>query len=376
MKLKQKLTANWLLIILILAISIFAMEYWDNLSHVTDYILTILSPFIIGGCIAFVLNLPMSYFEKILFTNRTTGHLIKGGRICSILLTLIGIFGIMALVLFMIIPELLRTAGELVDTIADFSIRQQAVLEKLWRKYPQMQGFIQKLEVDWKTIVEGIWEFLKVGISGVVNSTISVVGTIVFRITNFMIGCVFAIYLLFSKEMLGSQGKQVMYAYLKKEKVDGILYVLHLIGDTFASFITGQCVEACILGFMFFITMTVVGLPYPLLIGVVIAITALIPVFGSFLGLGVGLFLLLATDPMDALIFTIMFFILQQLEENLIYPRVVGSSIGLPSIWVMVSVTLGGSLMGIVGMLLFLPMASVLYTLFRNFTKKRNKERH
>lgn len=365
MNLKKKISENWLTYIILLAFSVFLIEYWDNMRQALDYLLTLLSPFIMGGCVAFIINLPMRSIEKRFFVHRHTGQLRKGGRSFSILFTILLLLGIVSLILFMILPELIRTAGELVFSITSFSKKQEAFITELWKKYPQWQGWLEKIDIDWKVLVEKIWEFAKSGVGGVVNSTVHVIGGILFQVTNFMIGSVFAIYLLYSKELLENQGKRLLYSCMKKETVERILYVLSITHKTFSNFLSGQCLESCILGFMFFLSMLVMNLPYPLLIGVVIAVTALVPVFGSFLGLGVGIFLIVATEPVDAVVFIVLFFILQQLEENLIYPHVVGNSVGLPSIWVMVAVTLGGSLMGILGMLIFLPLASVVYRLIK-----------
>ena len=185
-------------------------------------------------------------------------------------------------------------------------------------------------------------------------------------VTTFVIAFVFACYILLQKERLNIQIRKIMYAYMKKDLVKKVLDVCSLTYKTFSSFLTGQCVEAVILGTMFVIAMSVFRLPYALLVGVLIAFTALIPIFGAFIGCFVGAFLILMVAPMKALMFVIMFLVLQQIEGNLIYPKVVGSSVGLPSIWVLAAVSIGGSLMGVVGMLVFIPVVSVLYTLLRN----------
>ena len=179
------------------------------------------------------------------------------------------------------------------------------------------------------------------------------------------IGMVFAIYILLQKETLAAQVKKLLKAFLPERCERWIIEVAALTERTFSSFLAGQCVEAVILGSMFFITLLILRLPYALLIGVLIAFTALIPVFGAFIGCAVGIFLMLMVSPIDALIFTVVFFVLQQIEGNLIYPHVVGNSVGLPSMWVLVAVTIGGSAMGVLGMLVFIPLCSVLYSLLR-----------
>lgn len=189
--------------------------------------------------------------------------------------------------------------------------------------------------------------------------------------STFLIALIFSFYILLQKERLARQARQVLYALLPERAADRTLDILRLTNRTFSSFLSGQCLEAVILGTLFVVAMTIFQMPYALLVGVLIALTALIPIVGAFIGCAVGALLILIVDPVKALMFVVLFLVLQQVEGNLIYPHVVGSSVGLPSIWVLCAVTLGGSLMGIVGMLVFIPLCSVLYALFRTYVKDR-----
>ncbi|MEG2350114.1 MAG: AI-2E family transporter, partial [Hungatella sp.] len=209
------------------------------------------------------------------------------------------------------------------------------------------------------------------GAGNVLNSTRSAAKTILDGAVAFGIGLIFAIYILLQKETLGRQMKSFLRAFFPKHTTDRVLAIASLSEKTFANFLAGQCLEAMILGMMFFLTLTILRMPYAVLVGVLIAFTALIPVFGSFVGCAVGTLLMLITNPVDALTFVVIFLILQQIEGNLIYPHVVGNSVGLPSIWVLVAVTIGGNLMGVVGMLVFIPLCSVLYTLLREAVRAR-----
>ena len=200
-------------------------------------------------------------------------------------------------------------------------------------------------------------------------------GSVVSAVTTGFVALVFACYLLLQKERLGLQCRKALYALLPQKAADRTVEICSLSHRVFSSFITGQGIEAVILGAMFFVAMSLLRMPYALLVGCTIAVTALIPIVGAFIGCFVGAFLLLMVSPMQALIFVILFLVLQQVEGNLIYPHVVGSSVGLPSIWVLAAVTVGGSLMGVAGMLLFIPLTSVVYTLFREFVYKRLKEK-
>jgi len=197
------------------------------------------------------------------------------------------------------------------------------------------------------------------------------VSSVASGVASTLIGFAFSVYVLFKKEALGVQARQVTYALFSKPHADKILDVASLSYRTFANFIKGQFLEACILGCMFFITMSIFRLPYALMISVMIAITALIPVFGAFLGCGIGFLLILVVSPKEAFLFVALFLILQQIEGKLIYPHVVGSSVGLPSVWVLMAITVGAEIMGVAGMLLFVPFCSVLYALFRRFILDR-----
>ena len=204
------------------------------------------------------------------------------------------------------------------------------------------------------------------------NSGFSILTNTVSSLSSFFIGFVFSIYLLFSKEKLSRQLKTTSQALLGEDKTKKIFQIIKLSSDTFTSFITGQCLEACILGSMFVVSMSLLQMPYALLMGIIIAITALIPVFGAFIGCFIGIIMIGIVNPIQAVAFIILFLILQQIEGNFIYPHVVGNSVGLPSIWVFVAVIIGGNLMGILGMFLFIPLTSIIYTLFKEYIKSKD----
>ena len=208
------------------------------------------------------------------------------------------------------------------------------------------------------------------------STTMSAVSSIVSGLATFFIAFSFACYILFQKEQLHVQIRKVCFAFLSKQKANALLKICSLIYRTFANFLTGQCLEAVILGSMFAVTLSILKMPYALLIGTIIAFTALIPIFGAFIGCALGCFLIFMVSPKQALLFLLVFLLLQQIEGNLIYPHVVGGSVGLPSIWVLAAVTIGGNLMGIIGMLIFIPLVSVFYTIFRGFVYLRLKKQH
>lgn len=323
-------------------------------------------PFILGGAIAFILNVPMRNIERLMPSPEN-----RWKRPVSLVITILLVSGVLFLVIFVVAPSLLDTFLSLQASVPSFFAGVRRQTEQLFSSYPEIIDYINHMEMDWPKILQDMLQFLKNGAGSMLNSTFSAAVSIVSGVSSFLIGFIFAIYILLQKETLGRHAKKLLEAFAPERVVSRAVEIAVLTERTFSSFLAGQCLEAVILGIMFWITMTVLRLPYALLIGVLIAFTALIPIFGAFVGLGVGVFLMLMVNPVDALIFTITFFVLQQIEGNLIYPYVVGNSVGLPSIWVLVAVTVGGSLMGIVGMIIFIPLCSVLYALLRDSVNER-----
>lgn len=345
---------------------------------VIKILLNIIFPFILGGAIAFIINMPMRCIEKNIFRRGSEKYqkaVKKIARPVSLVLSLVLILAVVVLVFFVVVPQLGDTVIRLSNDIRQFWPQVQEWAIRLFEDNPEVVDWINSIEINWDKIVQGGIEFLKTGAGTILGSTYSVAKTIVSAATNFVIAFVFAVYIVLQKEKLSVQVSKIMYAFLPEKVVEKIQAVCLLTHKTFSNFLTGQCLEAVILGSMFFVVMVVFSFPYPLLVGVLIAFTALIPIFGAFIGCFVGTFLILMENPMQAIAFVAIFLILQQIEGNLIYPHVVGSSVGLPSIWVLVAVTLGASVMGIVGMLVFIPLLSVIYTLFRGYVYKRLKSR-
>lgn len=350
----------------------------DKVWGVIKILLNIIFPFILGGAIAFIINMPMRCIEKNIFrrgSERYQKAVKKIARPVSLVLSLVLILAVVVLVFFVVVPQLGDTVIRLSNDIRQFWPQVQEWAIRLFEDNPEVVDWINSIEINWDKIVQGGIEFLKTGAGTILGSTYSVAKTIVSAATNFVIAFVFAVYIVLQKEKLSVQVSKIMYAFLPEKVVEKIQAVCLLTHKTFSNFLTGQCLEAVILGSMFFVVMVVFSFPYPLLVGVLIAFTALIPIFGAFIGCFVGTFLILMENPMQAIAFVAIFLILQQIEGNLIYPHVVGSSVGLPSIWVLVAVTLGASVMGIVGMLVFIPLLSVIYTLFRGYVYKRLKSR-
>ena len=338
-------------------------------------LISMLFPFILGAGIAFILSLPMGFFERKMtwFDKKPTYK--KWERPFSLILTILIFLGVISVVILLIIPAIKDTAQIIMATVPGFLMRLVEDLHELNIPAGELEMWLKDAAINWSLVGEKVLSVVKNWSTGIFSSTFGVVTSVVGVITDVVVAIIFAIYILFSKEDLYRQVKMLVYAFIPEKAADRFFYVGRLTHKTFASFFAGQCVEACILGMMFIVSMWIFGLPYAVLIGVLIAVMSLIPIFGAFIGCAIGALLIVMVDPMKALIFLVLFLVIQQIEGNLIYPKVVGGSIGLPGIWVLVAVSVGASLAGVLGMILFIPLFSVGYTLLKDKTKeilKRN----
>ena len=360
------------------ALLVVALWKFDVVLDVLKTIGQIIFPFILGGAIVFVINVPMSFLEKKIFENikKENKAARKLARPVSLLLTIVLVVGVIALVMIGVIPQLTKTMGSLMINITDFIPQIKIWIRDFFHDNREIMKLVDQVQFNPDQAIRWGISLLGNGAGNMMNTTVSAVGSVVSGLATFFIAFSFACYVLFQKEKLHVQVRKVLFAFLPKQKADALLKVCSLTYRTFANFLTGQCLEAVILGCMFVVTLSILRMPYALLIGVLIAFTALIPIFGAFIGCAVGSFLIFMVSPKQAIIFIIVFLVLQQIEGNLIYPHVVGESVGLPSIWVLAAVTIGGNLMGIVGMLVFIPLLSVVYTIFRKVVYQRLKKRH
>lgn len=370
---KRKFLAILLLSTLIISVY-FLFERGSSLTGLFRTLWGILMPFFLGGVLAFVLNVPLRFFERLLlfFMDRSPG-LRRFKRPLAMVLVLALVAGVVYVVMSIVVPELINTILSIIRAIPAALQRLDELIEPYGLSVSQ--GLSASFTVPTASDVDAkIADMINLLLKGAAFST-TVIGTVYQNVLSFFFTVMFTIYFLSSKERLASQLKNVMRAYLRPAWVEKVLSVATLSQRTFSSFITGQCLEACILGAMFFVTMTLLGMPYVLLISVFIGVTALIPVIGAWMGCIVGAVLILVSDPLQALGFVLLFLVLQQIEGNLIYPHVMGNAIGLPSIWVLFAVLVGEGLMGVLGMLLFIPLTSVCYTLLRQQVHRRLKAR-
>lgn len=365
----------------ILWLIVFGVVFYTAVQNLQlGYLFGVLKPFLLGAGIAFVLNVPMRAIERRLSTLRSKKKTLPSAllRAASLLLTFALFIGVVLVVCLMILPEIGRSARTLGGYLSEFYNQMIPYIDEAVTLFPDLADLSKSWEsIDWGMTVREVstflWNFLWNG--GLINNTFGAAATLVSAFANFFIGLIFAVYLLLMKESLARQLKRLAYAYLPENLADSVVEICRMADDTFSHFLSGQCVEAVILGCMFFIVMTFGGFPYALMISALIAVTALIPLFGAFIGCVVGAFLILIVSPIKAVWFLVIFLVLQQVEGNLIYPRVVGSSVGLPSIWVLAAVTIGASTMGVTGMFVAIPAFSVIYQVLRKDSAKRVKEK-
>ena len=360
------------------AVLVLAVIYSERLLFGIAFLYNIVKPFVYGGAIAFVLNILMRAFEERLLKGWRGRLARRCKRPMCIILSIVTVSLLVSLVVGTVAPQVTSTAAEIGRKIPGFTEKAIAWMNDMAEKYPalaEQAAKLEKLEINWDSIADKVIDFLKNGAADMLTSTVNVAGGIISGAVNTVIAFIFALYILAQKERLSNQGKRIISAFFPEKAAGKLLEVFALLYKNFSSFITGQCLEAVILGAMFVISMSLFQMPYALMVGVLIAFTALIPIVGAFIGCGVGAFLILIDNPLQAMWFVILFLVLQQIEGNLIYPKVVGSSVGLPSIWVLMAVSVGGSLFGIAGMLMFIPLMSTGYALLRESVNGRNAEK-
>ena len=350
-----------------------ALQHLNVVARALGWLVGILAPFLLGAAIAFILNVPMRAIERHLFPNARRGA--GARRPLALVLTLVAVIGVLVLASCVIGPGVKDAVKSIASQVPAAFDRLYNWLLGLEQYLPQIETWVQDLSIDWKSLSQKAIQLAQSWGGSLLSTGGGLIGGVVSGVSTFVIGLIFSFYILLQKEKLSRQGRQVLYGLLPVKRADRVLEVLRLANRTFSSFLSGQCTEAVILGTLFVIAMSIFHLPYAVLVGVLIALTALIPIVGAFIGCGVGALLIAVTDPWKAVVFVILFLVLQQIEGNLIYPHVVGSSVGLPSIWVLAAVTLGGKLMGVAGMLFFIPLCSVLYAMFRDFVKGRLAEK-
>lgn len=328
------------------------------------YFFGVMLPLVLGGVFAFVLNVPLKAIEKHIFkSDKKIVKKIK--RPLGILMSLLIVAAIITAVLLLVIPELVKTLRVLIEIFPAFLERVMDKATVLYEKYPEIQTAVDTIERNKSEITGTLVDVAKTAAGGIVGSTISIISSFFGGVVNVVIGLIFGIYILANKESLKATFKKILKVMMPEKQTESVLNVFAVANNIFAKFVVGQLTEAVILGTLCMLGMIIFRFPYAAMVGALVGITAVIPVVGGFIGAGVGAFMIMMEDPIKALLFVIFIIVLQQIEGNLIYPKVVGSSVGLPAMWVLAAVTVGGGLMGIGGMLIGVPVASTIYTIMR-----------
>ena len=347
--------------------------YWGSVTKWAWLILGAAGPLLIGVIIAYVLNILMSYYEKLYFPNSKKKGIMKSRRVICLILSILTMLGIVAAVIGLVVPELVASVQLLVRLALDWlpgALENLSENQSLAELIPA--GLWDALEsINWKDLISKAVQAVTDGIGGAVGTVAGVITSVFSTAVTVLVAVIFSLYLLISKDNLLSQANRMMNVYLKPDLRGKVHHVLNVLNDCFHRYVVGQCVEAVIIGVLCMIGMFIFRFPYATMIGTLVGFTALVPIAGAYIGAVVGAFMILTVSPLQAVLFVVYLTVLQQLEGNLIYPRVVGTSLGLPGMWVLAAVTVGGGLYGILGMLIGVPLAAAAYRLLKEDVSRR-----
>ena len=369
---EKKRIKRYIPFLLLTVAAVLLIIYFKSVAAAVGAVLSIISPLVIGCALAYAFNLIMRRLEKIYFPNSRKRAVIASRRPVCLVLSLLAVILLIILIIVIIVPEISNIFRVLSDSFPVYAATAQEWLAEAEVKFPAAGEFIREnidpKKFDIKNITETVINFAK---NGAFSSALSVISSFFGGVVNFVVGLIFAVYILFNKEKLAAQADRLMRSYMKPKSEERFRYFCSTADKCFSSFIVGQCTEAVILGLLCAIGMAILRIPYASTIGTLIGATALIPIVGAYIGAAVGALMIVVVDPIKALWFLIFLVILQQVEGNVIYPKVVGSSVGLPGMWVLAAVTVGGGLGGIGGMLLGVPAAATVYKLLENDVHRR-----
>ena len=369
---KRKRLTYWVIGVAAACIAIiFGLKNIDMVRETFSWIIGLIMPLIIGLIIALIINVPMRFFEKILFSKSTKLKNPKIKTVISFIVSLILILGILAGVVWLVIPELVDAVAVIVDGALEFIDRISGMTKEEIAQLPLGKLL---LDIDWDKTLSTLQNWIKSQGGEIVDTAVGTVSSVATGIYDFFIAIVFAVYIIFNKATLKRQAVRLVRVWVPENIADFTIHATKILGKNFRNFVSGQSLEAVILGVLCMLGMLILRIPYAPMVGALVGVTAIIPVVGGFIGAGVGAFMILTVSPVKAVIFLIFILVLQQIEGNVIYPKVMGSSVSLPSMWILAAVTIGGGIAGAVGMLLAVPVASTIYTLIGEATNKRENK--
>ena len=368
---KNNRLTKWLIGIAAVCILLFlGVQNIDAVAKAVSWTTALLMPLLLGFAFALILNVPMRFLERVLFAKAKKPFWQKMRRPVAFTVSLVLILGILAGVIGLVIPELVGAVKVTVQGALDFINTLSAMSAEEIAQLPFGELL---LNTDWDKLLEPLQSWLKNQGGNLVGTAVGTIGSVVGGVFDLFIALVFSIYILFSKETLKRQAYRLIRAWLPARFGGWLVHAAAVAGENFRNFVSGQSLEAVILGGLCTVGMLILGLPYAPMVGALVGVTALIPVVGAFIGAFVGAFMILTVDPVKALVFVVFLVVLQQLEGNLIYPKVMGSRVNLPGMWILAAVTVGGGIGGAVGMLLSVPVASTVYVLVKEATKRRER---
>lgn len=347
-----------------------AIHYWTSAANLVMMAVSAALPLALGGVIAYVANILMSFYERKIVCKKKQWQKVK--RPVCMVLAFVTVIATLILLIQLIIPQLVSCFGVLIDALPGAIESLYSWLEESFNISAWMEGKMDTLpngETDWESTISKLGSVLLNGVGGAMNAVVAITSSVVDGVITLFLSLIFAIYILIGKEKLADQFDRLMNRALGEKRCAKIEAVLHVLDDCFHNYIVGQCVEAVILGSLCAVGMMLLQLPYALMIGALVGVLALIPIAGAYIGAAVGAVMIFSVSPVQAIVFLVFLVVLQQIEGNLIYPRTVGSSLGLPGIWVLAAVTIGGSVMGVLGMMVFVPLTAAVYRLLGNYVR-------
>ena len=368
---RRKIVSKWIIGIVAACILIFlGVQNIDIVASAVSWAMNLVMPLILGLVLALILNVPMRALEAHLFKKAKKPFLKKLRRPIALIISFILILGIIAGIVSLLIPELVKAFKVIIDGAVNFAGTISAMSPEELSARPL--GSLL-LNIEWDKMLTTMQNWFKNQSGNIMNTAVGTIGSVVGGVFDFFIAIVFAVYILFGKEKLKRQIVRLIRVWIPEKVGSWTLHACSVISENFRNFILGQSLDAVILGSLCMIGMLIIGIPYAPMVGALVGVTALIPVVGAFIGAIVGAFMILTVDPIKAVVFVIFLVILQQLEGNIVYPKIMGSRVNLPGMWVLAAVTIGGGIAGPVGMLLSVPVASTAYVLFREATTEREK---
>lgn len=379
-KINRKKAALWIISVFAVCSLIFlGVQNISSVMGAVGWVIKLIMPVILGFAFALVLDVPLNFFESHIFTKTKKPFLQKIRRPLSFIISVLVILGVLAGVIILVIPELIDAIKVIVQIVTDFVNKLTSLDEAKIAELPFGEKLLsldwEKLKsFDWKKLLDSAGEWLKSQGGTLVNTAFSTIGSVATWVVNIGVGLVFACYVVLNKSKLLNQSARLIKAWLPEKSGSWILYAMKVANRNFRNFIAGQSLEAMILGVLCMLGMLVLQIPYAPMVGALVGVTALIPVVGGFIGVAIGTVMILTVSPVKALIFVVFFIVLQNIEGNFIYPKVMGNRVKLPAMWILAAVSIGGSIAGPLGMLISVPTASTMYTLVRDATAKREKK--